>query len=214
MSKEYVSQREFGRRMGVSHVWVNRQCRHGNIPYDAEKGIPFHDGVLAFEATKVAGAEGSRAYHAEQRAKRARGEIVGPNGKTRTRTPRKSTPAVKLVDEDDDTDSGPLTAADAARVGMQYNKARLAEKTYQARLRELEYKRMRRELIPIEEVQADARATGSHVRGLLLALPGRAAARCEGVSAREIEQILREEINTALTELQKSVFGAGEYDGE
>lgn len=109
-----------------------------------------------------------------------------------------------LPDSDDAPMSAPLVKA--VNVTEAFNKARLAEKTYQAKLKEIEYKIKRGELVESSAVREDAAKTGSAVRGRLMSIPVRVSGLCEGRTAREIEEILEGAINDALTELQKSEF--------
>lgn len=104
--------------------------------------------------------------------------------------------------------SAPTTEAMSGvmNVTAAFNKARLAEKTYQAKLKEIEYKLKKGELIESEKVRADAHATASALRSRLASIPVRISGLCEGRPAREIEEIIEDAINDALTEFQKSEF--------
>ena len=107
-----------------------------------------------------------------------------------------------------DNDDAPMASAmnKAMNVTEAFNKARLAEKTYQAKLKELEYKLKHGELVERDKVEADAQATGSLVREQLMSIPVRFSGLCEGRTARDIEEILEDAINDALKALQKSEF--------
>lgn len=198
---EYVSQREFARRMGCSHVWINQLIREGKIPVNEKKRIPFEAGREAYEASKQPGYDAQREHGKRQREAAKKGAAKT----TKTRKTSKST-------EDAPLPEPPLDAASAAtvsQVNVAYNKARLAEKTYQAKLKEIEFKKAQKQLIPIEEVQEDAERLATEIREKLSSVAPRIANICEGRSAREIEGIIDDAINDALGALQKSKFKKG-----
>lgn len=115
----------------------------------------------------------------------------------------------KRVDKElPDSDEAPMTEVSSPNmsVAQAFNKARLAEKTYQAKLKELEYKLKNGTLVERATVEADAEATGSRVREQLLSIPVRVSGLCEGRTARDIEEILEDAINDALKAFQKSEF--------
>ena len=98
-----------------------------------------------------------------------------------------------------------------------FNKARLKEKTYQAELREIEYQKMRGELVERSVIEADAHQTAVALRGRLMSIPVRIAGLCEGRTSREIEEIIEGALNDALNEFKKSEFstwGAGQKPSE
>ena len=82
------------------------------------------------------------------------------------------------------------------------NKAKLAEKTYQARLKELEFKLKSGELLEKDAVAHEAQQLASKIKNKLLSIPPRVSAMCEGRVARDIEEIITDAINDALKELQ------------
>lgn len=110
---------------------------------------------------------------------------------------RKSLP----VDEKRVLDSGDS-------VTLALNKAKLAEKTYQARLKELDYKVRTGELLEREKVDEEAAWLAEKVKSKLMAIPPRVSSMCEGRIARDIEEIISDAINDALNDLQKL-----RYDG-
>lgn len=193
---QYVSQREFAKHIGRSHVWVNRLVKDGRLPADERGRIPLKEGLAAYEMAQQPGDDIRRAVAAEQRKEHAAKKPAAKKAAPAQAAPRP------------ETDDLPVTAAgmSVARVNEQFNRARLAEKTFQAKLRELEYKEASGQLIPSADVQDDASRTGAEVRERLMSVPPRVAGLCEGKPAREIERIIEEAINEALSALQRSRF--------
>lgn len=115
---------------------------------------------------------------------------------------RKSPP----VDDDRAMDAGDS-------VTLAFNKAKLAEKTYQARLKELDYKVRTGELLEREKVDAEAAWLAEQIRSKLNAIPPRVSSMCEGRIARDIEEIISDAINDALKDLQNLKY-EGDVNGE
>lgn len=102
-----------------------------------------------------------------------------------------------------------LESSTPTGVSLALNKAKLAEKTYQARLKELDYKARTGELLDREKVENEAAWLAEQIKSKLLAIPPRISSLCEGREARDIEAIISDAINDALKELQKVRYGGG-----
>ena len=82
----------------------------------------------------------------------------------------------------------------------------IAKETYLAKLKELEYKEAKGMLLSRDKVEADAAAVASELRNKFMGMGARIGPLCEGLTAREIEVIIEDEINDILKALQKSQF--------
>ena len=175
-----VTLREFARQIGRSHTWVQNKVKSGELPRNEDGTIPTQEGFKAFDAILR-----------EIEQKKA-------NRQKQTQT----------VEALPDNDEAPMqdSVSKAMSVTEAFNKARLAEKTYQAKLKEIEYKLKRGDLIESEKVIADAQATAALVRERLMSIPVRVSGLCEGRTARDIEEILEDAINDVLKSLQKSEY--------
>lgn len=199
-----LSQREFAEHIGRSHVWVNRLIKQGKIPVVDGK-IPLEEGVKAYEASKQVGYEANRAHGEKQRQEAAKKKEKASGASSATKKKKREMPPTTTIPGDDET--MPMTGNVAAdKVAAAFNKAKLAEKTYQAKIKELDYKEKQGLLIAKETVEADAAQTAEELRGLMFSIPPRIAPLCEGRPAREIESIIDEAINEALGALKKSRF--------
>lgn len=195
MSKP-LSQRKFAEHIGRSHVWVSKLVKQGKIRTDANGKIPLEQGLADYQASQQLGYEENREHAKKQRAASA---AKNPAVKA-----RQAEPQVSLPDDDEPLPTTGGITTD--KVAAAYNRAKLAEKTFMAKLKELDYKEKQGLLIPKEQIEADAAATAEELRGLLFAIGPRIAPICEGKPARQIESIIEEAINSALTTLQKSRF--------
>jgi len=206
-----VSVREFARQIGKSHVWVLKLLKEGKLPRNEDGTIPLVSGIKAYEDFMSQPIKKGRPKNpdsaAEQKPARPRGR------------PKKEKPPAPIIEEvlDDTDETDNITpaappslssrSAEAVNINTALNKAKLAEKTYQARLRELDYKVRNGELIEKDAVVKEAQWLAEQVKSKLLAVPPRISSMCEGRIARDIEEIITDAINDALKELQKIKFG-------
>lgn len=191
---EYLSQRKFAEHAGVSHVWINRLVKEGKLPTNEKGRIPLTEGLKAFKASQQPGYDANREHGKAQRQ-----AAVKP---TRKAAP----PPDPELDDNDDEPTLPSIGGSTAGVNAAFNKARLAEKTYQAKLKQIEYQREKGELVDKDDIREDAMKTGAELREKLSAIPPRIAPLCEGLPAREIQGIIDVAINEALEALHKSRF--------
>lgn len=195
MSK-LLSQRKFAEHVGRSHVYINKLVKEGKIPLVNGK-IPLDDGVKAFELSQQLGYEENRAHGERQRQAAAK-------KKPKTKAKEKE---IELPSDDSPLPSTGNISAD--KVTAAFNKAKLAEKTFNAKIKELEYKEKNGLLIPKEDVENDAAATAAELMALLTPIAPTIAPMCEGKPSRVIEGIIEEAISEALEAMKKSKFNKG-----
>lgn len=200
---QLVSQRQFAKEVGRSHVWVSRLVKDGRLPADENGKIDLAEGKKAYQASQQVGFDTNRANAARSRT------TAKATKKPAAKTTRAKTAKPATEEDEQESGDGAFSVVDGIsvqKVNQAFNRAKLAEKTYQAKLKEIEYKEAQKLLIPRDEVLADARETAETLRGILFSMPPRIAPLCEGKLAREIEAIIEDGINRALTEMQKSTF--------
>lgn len=210
MAETFVSQREFARRVGRSHVWVNRLVKEGRLPSDEKRKIPLEAGLKIFESAFQT-TDPAVAIHNEKQRKAAPKKVpakkTAPKKASAKKTAPKKAPAKKATEERSTApEPMPIEFSRTANINEQYSRAKLARETYNAKITELKYKEAAGQLIPVEQVHSDAAKTGAEVRERLFGIAPRVAGLCEGKTAREIERIIDEEINDALSALQRSRF--------
>lgn len=206
MAETFVSQREFARRVGRSHVWVNRLIKEGRLPANEKGKVPLDAGLKIFESAFQT-TDPSTAIHNEKQRKAPAKKT--PAKKTPAKkTPTKKTAAKKSPPKVEASNDEP-PAMDFGRVvnvNEQYSRAKLARESYNAKITKLKYEEAAGLLIPVDKVHSDAAKTGAEVRERLFGIAPRVAGLCEGKTAREIERIIDEEINDALSALKRSRF--------
>lgn len=232
-----VTVREFSRQIGKSHVWVLKLVKQGILPRNADGTIPLDKGLKAFADYLTAeknprGRPKGDNKPSEEKITKQRGrprKVVPPDQaatgeKRKPGRPRKEKieePDSNLVEDipniNDNISSTAKEEAekvlnrkdDVVNINSALNKAKLAEKTYQARLRELEYKLKSGELVEKTTVATEAEWLATQIKSKLMAIPPRISTLCEGRLSRDIEEILTDALNDAMKELQKCKY-AGE----
>lgn len=207
MTDRYVSQREFARRVDRSHVWVNRLIKEGRLPANEKGKVPLDAALKIFESAFQT-TNPSTAIHNEKQRKAPAKKASAKKAPTK-KAPAKKEASPKAEAPVEVVPAAPQTSEDVGRVvniNEQYSRAKLARETFNAKITELKYKEAAGVLIPIDQVHSDAAKTGAEVRERLFGIAPRVAGLCEGKTAREIERIIDEEINDALSALKRSRF--------
>lgn len=183
-----VTIRQFAQQVGRDHALILRLIKKGIIPQNANGSIPLEAGLNAFwEYDKGEKNKGGRPRKGQEKKK--------PEPVVRDSVPDLG---------------GDGQRSEAVNVNAAMNKAKLADTTFKARIRELEYKVRNGELLEKTEVIAEAQWMAEQVKAKLLAIPPRVSGMCEGRIAREIEEIITDAINNALKELQKCKYQKAE----
>lgn len=206
---ESIGVREFARQVGCSHVLILNLIKAGKMPQNKDGSIPLDEGLIAYE----------------NRKKKKEPKEKDTKKKKSATKKRKSPKKIKELPDDDPPEAGeekeesaPKLTSDklisARDITTQFNKARLAEKTYQAKLREIEYKLKKGELVTRADVESDASAVAAEVRERLTSIPVRISALCEHQPARKIEEVMTDAIQDALVSFSKSKFVKVHGDGE
>lgn len=186
-----VSVREFARQIGKTHTWVNKLVAAGALPKNDDGTIPLEEALAAYENYKQA---------PKQPRGRPTKEEQGKRKANQTQAKAHTIPLEVYEAQKQER------SEQAVNVNNALNKAKLADTTYKAKIRELEFKFKSGELLDKNEVAAEARWLAEQVKNKLLAIPPRVASMCEGRIAREIEEIITDAINSALSELQKCKY--------
>lgn len=208
MSKA-LSRRAFAKVIGRSHVWVSRLVNDRRLPINADGKIPLAAGLKAYEESQRVGYDGNRAHGENQRRAAATKKPVKElKEKVKQKSPTNVRPisSAKKTTDSEIPEPLPIGGPSVEKVNAAYNRARLAEKTMQAKLKELELKEAQGLLIPLVDIEKDAQATAAAIRERLMSISPRVAPLCEHKTAREIEPIIDDAINEALQALQRSRF--------
>ena len=174
--RELISQREYARRRGISHVAVGRAVASGRITTI--------DG-------KIDPAVADREWAENTDQSKPRNSVTGEP--RRTKAP--DAPSAPMDLSGGDEGSGPSVAAGYAR-------ARAARELYQAQHAKLDLDRERGILVRADEVKVGAFTMARKSRDLLMALPERLSAVLAAESnAAEVQRLLEDEIERICQEI-------------
>lgn len=177
---ELLSARAFAKLVGNSNVYISRLVKEGRLPTINGK-IPEKEGLIAYEENKKPGFDLTRELNA---AKRKQPQIV--------------------IEKQELPEPEPIkTGTSAVKSNEQYNKARAYEKTVQAKIKDIELKKMQGELISVAEVKEDAQKLAAMIRQKIISVAPIIAANAEGKNSNQIQRIVEIELNEALKDLQK-----------
>ncbi len=175
--RELISQREYGRRRGVSHVSVQRAVKSGRISTV--------DG-------KIDPVQADREWRENTDRSKPRNRITGRP--KHARVPGEPSEPMNLGGAQE-THGGNGSATG-------YAKARAARELYQAQLVKLELDRQRGTLVRADQVKVAAFNAGRKARDQLIALPHRVAAILAATEdPDEVQRILDEEIEKICLDL-------------
>ena len=182
--KTLISQREYARRHGISHVAVQRAVNSGRISTV--------DG-------KIDPAQADREWRENTDPSTPRNRITGRPAHTRP----PGEPSVPMDFGPPDEGSGGNGTASG------YAKARAARELYQAQLAKLDLDRQRGTLVRADEVRLGAFSMARKARDQLMALPDRVAAVVAATQdPAEVHRILEEEVERICQEISGARDGS------
>lgn len=195
-----VSVTEFARMVGVSQPYISKLLSKRKLPRNKDGTIPEKEGLAAYRALK--GIKNDFPIEkSEAEINRDNEKIIVSDGDKPNK--RYIPPSSDFEPQQDD---------EKVLISSAYKKAMLAEKTFNAKIKEIEYKVKKGEVFQLEEAKMELKDTAIQLKARLMAIPSRVSSLCEKRTAREIEKILETEISDALRELAKSRFLSGGED--
>lgn len=189
---EILTQTEFARRVGVSVSRISQLVKAKRLPTAA-------DGKrLVWPAARDVWI----ADHAGQAEPIGSGGSASPSGAGSDQP--SSDVGRRLAEHRHALDSATSTASAAAQLA----KARAADKVFQAKTRELHFKRLEGSLVSRADVDADAANVGALIRSTLMGIPSKMAPLLAGqvLDVAAVERMLSDEIEAALAHLHESRF--------
>lgn len=175
--KELISQREYARRRGITHVAVQRAIKSGRITTVNGKIDPVTADLEWQQNTDQS---------------KPRNRITG--SPKQAKAPGEPSEPMSLGGADE------IISAPSTATG--YAKARAARELYQAQLAKLELDKRRGALVPADEVRLGAFNMARNARDQLIALPERLATVLAAIQEpAEIQRVLEEEIERICQEI-------------
>ena len=218
-----VKWQEFARMTGTSERSIRKAWMDKALPTIPGGCIPLREGILALCALPRCLRRNSAPEWITEFRDLA-SSLVMPKPKkrkTKEREERAAEPAptpdapvqaapARSADDDDDADGlDPMKQAKLENLRAQTLKTKVAS---EAKAFELSIKRG--EYIRVQDVEIDAAQCAVNVISALRAMPARCAGACVGLSAREIQTVLMNELSAVVEQLRSSLFTSGaDLDG-
>jgi hypothetical protein len=217
-----VKWQEFARMTGTSERSIRKAWMDKALPTIPGGCIPLREGILALCALpRCLRRNSAPEWIAEFRDLASNLVMPKPKKrKTKERGERAAEPvpapdvhvqaAPALAADDDEADGlDPMKQAKLENLRAQTLKTKVAS---EAKAFELSIKRG--EYIRVQDVEIDAAQCAVNVISALRAMPARCAGACVGLSAREIQTVLMNELSAVVEQLRSSLFTSGaDLDG-
>lgn len=217
-----VNWKEFARLTGTSERSVRKAWADDMLPTIPGGCIPMREGLLALCALpRCLRRNSAPEWIVEFRDLASR--LVMPKPKKR-KTKEREAPvpvpdvpvpdvpvqdAARAADDDEADGLDPMKQAKLENLRAQTLKTKVAS---EAKAFELSIKRG--EYIRVQDVEIDAAQCAVNVISALRAMPARCAGACVGLSAREIQTVLMNELSAVVEQLRSSLFTSGaDLDG-
>lgn len=217
-----VKWQEFARMTGTSERSIRKAWMDKALPTIPGGCIPLREGILALCALpRCLRRNSAPEWIAEFRDLAS--SLVMPKPKKRKTKEREEraaepvpvskeaapVPSDRLNDGDDADGIDPMKQAKLENLRAQTLKTKVAS---EAKAFELSIKRG--EYIRVQDVEIDAAQCAVNVISALRAMPARCAGACVGLSAREIQTVLMNELSAVVEQLRSSLFTSGaDLDG-
>lgn len=212
-----VKWQEFARMTGTSERSIRKAWMDKALPTIPGGCIPLREGILALCALpRCLRRNSAPEWIAEFRDLAS--SLVMPKPKKRKTKDREEraaepvpvpkeaapVPSDRLNDDDDADGLDPMKQAKLENLRAQTLKTKVAS---EAKAFELSIKRG--EYIRVQDVEIDAAQCAVNVISALRAMPARCAGACVGLSAREIQTVLMNELSAVVEQLRSSLFTSG-----
>lgn len=181
-----LTQAGLARALGISRAQARLLLAKGVFKADEHGKISLSEAKKAYSEYKSSLKKGK-----SERSRKAAGKLLEAIG-------------TEIPDDSDfkDVYKRWIAAVESDPIGV-LNAAKAYLTALQAKSEKIKLDELEGRLIPIEKVTQDAEHCAELIRSKLITIPSRAATICEGRPAREIEEIITDEVNSALEELQK-----------
>lgn len=217
-----VKWQEFARMTGTSERSIRKAWIDNALPTIPGGCIPMREGILALcTLPRCLRRNSSPEWITEFRdlasslvmpkPKKRKTKERGEHAAEPVPAPKEASPVPsdRMNDDDDSDGLDPMKQAKLENLRAQTLKTKVAS---EAKAFELSIKRG--EYIRVQDVEIDAAQCAVNVISALRAMPARCAGACVGLSAREIQTVLMNELSAVVEQLRSSLFTSGaDLDG-
>ena len=192
-----VSQAEFARIVGVSKPYITKLVKSGKLKLNANGKLNLEESQKILNTSKNPSFDANREH-----AKKQKG--VPLKERVEKAQELKPEPKAKKQDLIDDEDTKDLDSENAFKINLLFNKARAAEKVALAKLRDIDVKIKKGELLDAEIVKKEAAEVGNLITQKLYNMVYKLAPLLVGIEdQKRSKEILESEVEIVLEELNR-----------
>ena len=194
-----VSQAEFARIVGVSKPYISKLVKSGKLNLNANGKLSLEESQKILNTSKNPSFDANREHAKKQkgvplkeRVKKA--QLIKPE-------PKPKETEKDLIDEEDTKD---LNSDSMYKINILFNKARAAEKVALAKLRDIDVKLKKGELLEADIVKKEAAEVGNLITQKLYNMVHKLAPLLVGIETqKQTKEILENEVEIVLEELNR-----------
>ena len=191
-----VSQAEFARNIGVSKPYITKLVKTGKLKLNENGKLNLEESKRILSSSKNPSFDANREHAQKQK---------GVPLKERVEKAQSTKPLnEKAKDLIDDEDTKDLDSESMYKINILFNKARAAEKVALAKLRDIDVKIKKGELLDAETVKREAAEVGNLITQKLYNMVYKLAPLLVGVETqKQAKDILESEVEIVLEELNR-----------
>ena len=192
-----VSQAEFARIVGVSKPYITKLVKSGKLKLNANGKLNLEESQKILNTSKNPSFDANREHAKKQKGVPLKERVE----KAQELKPEPKTKKQDLIDDEDTKD---LDSENAFKINLLFNKARAAEKVALAKLRDIDVKIKKGELLDAEIVKKEAAEVGNLITQKLYNMVYKLAPLLVGVEdQKRAKEILESEVEIVLEELNR-----------
>ena len=191
-----VNQAEFARIVGVSKPYITKLVKTGKLKLNENGKLNLEESKKILSSSKNPSFDANREHAQKQKGvplkeRVEKAQEVKPHKKEKT----------NLIDDEDTKD---LDSESMYKINILFNKARAAEKVALAKLRDIDVKIKKGELLEAETVKREAAEVGNLITQKLYNMVYKLAPLLVGVETqKQAKDILESEVEIVLEELNR-----------
>lgn len=192
-----VNQAEFARIVGVSKPYITKLVKSGKLKLNTNGKLDLEESQKILNTSKNPSFDANREH-----AKKQKGVPL----KERVEKAQELKPELKAKKQDliDDEDTKDLDSENAFKINLLFNKARAAEKVALAKLRDIDVKIKKGELLEADIVKKEAAEVGNLITQKLYNMVHKLAPLLVGIETqKQTKEILENEVEIVLEELNR-----------
>ena len=191
-----VNQAEFARIVGVSKPYISKLVKTGKLKLNENGKLNLEESKKILSSSKNPSFDANREHAQKQKGVPLKERVE----KAQEARPPKNE-KTNLIDDDDTKD---LDSESMYKINILFNKARAAEKVALAKLRDIDVKIKKGELLEAETVKREAAEVGNLITQKLYNMVYKLAPLLVGIETqKQAKDILESEVEIVLEELNR-----------